>query len=468
MFGTTLRFTAGLALSMALLSAQTAAPPAAQQKKVKDQGEYEIYNEAIKDAANPAKEIQDLDTWSQKYPDSDYKDDRLYMYMQAYSKSTPPQPLKVIDYGSQLMSKDLNAVFPGTGGGLNILNVLFLVSWNVAALPAPTTDQLALGEKAGRQLLDFAPKYFTAENKPANLTPEKWAEARGDIEKRTKIALGAMAVAPGNQALAKNDCAAAESAYVKALSDYPESAAISYNLGRALKCEAAAVPDKAPEFNSRAIYAFIRAAVIDPSLGGTAEPKKITDYANSVYTGYHGSDEGLDQLKQQAKSSSVPPAGFKIATSTEVSQVKQKEFAEKFPQYALWMGIKGQLADANGQQYFEGQLKDADVSGQGGQRALKGMLLDGRPTCRSRELLVSVPDPSKPGSAAPGEILVKLDAPLTGKPAPGEIEWDGVPRAFTKEPFLLTMESDKSKITGLKVDACGPPTATKKSAPKKK
>src|ERR1044071_9239279 len=164
-FGATLRFSAGLALSMALLSAQTAATPAAQQKKVKDQGEYEIYNEAIKDAANPAKEIQDLDTWLQKYPDSDYKDDRLYMYMQAYSKVTPPQPHKVIDYGSQLMAKDLNAVFTGTGGGLNILNVLFLVSWNVAALPAPAQEQLALGEKAGRQLLDFAPKYFTAENK---------------------------------------------------------------------------------------------------------------------------------------------------------------------------------------------------------------------------------------------------------------------------------------------------------------
>jgi hypothetical protein len=420
-FGAILRFTAGLALSVALLSAQTAAQPAAQQKKVKDQGEYDIYNEAIKDANNPAKDLQDLDTWSQKYPDSDYKDDRLYMYMQAYSKSTPPQPEKVIEYGSKLISKDLNAAFPGTGGGLNILNVLFLLSWNVAALPTPTPEQLALGEKAARQLLDFAPKYFTPENKPANLTPEKWTEARTDIEKRTKTALGAMAVAPGNQALAKNDCATAESAYVKALSDYPDSAAISYNLGRALKCEAAAAPDKATDFNSRAIYAFTRAAVIDPSLGGTADPKKIADYANSVYTGYHGSDEGLDQLKQQARSSPLPPAGFKIPTSTEVASIKQKQFAEKFPQYALWMGIRGQLTDTNGQQYFEGQLKDADVSGQSGNRALKGMVLDGRPTCHSRELMVSIPDPSKPGSAAPGEILLKLDAPLTGKPATGEI-----------------------------------------------
>src|SRR5579863_350688 len=60
--------------------------PAAAAKKVKDQGEYDIFNEALKDAANPQKEVQDLDTWVQKYPESDYKWDRLYMYMQAYGK----------------------------------------------------------------------------------------------------------------------------------------------------------------------------------------------------------------------------------------------------------------------------------------------------------------------------------------------------------------------------------------------
>jgi hypothetical protein len=444
--------------------------PAAQQKKVKDQGEYEIYNEAIKDASNPSKEIQDLDAWTQKYPDSDYKDDRLYMYMQAYSKMTPPQSQKVIDYGQQLINKGLNTVFPGQGGGLNILNVLFLVSWNVASLPNPTPEQLALGEKAARQLLDFAPKYFVAENKPAGTTDQAWAAARADIEKRTKTALGAMAVAPGNAAMAKDDCAAAESAYAKALGDYPDNASISYNLGRALNCLARKQPDKATDFGPRAIYEFVRAAVVDPTLGGSADPKKISDYANSIYTTYHGSDEGLDQLKQQVKSSPLPPAGFSVETSAAVSNRKQKEFADKNPQLALWMGIKGQLADTNGQQYFEGQLKDADVAGQNGARALKGTIVEGKPACRSKELLISIPDPTRQGGTSRAEITLKLDVPLTGKPAPGEtIEFDGVPRAFTKDPFMLTMETDKSKITGLKVESCGAARpGTKKGTTKKK
>ena len=65
---------------------------------------------------------------------------------------------------------------------------------------------------------------------------------------------------------------------------------------------------------------------------------------------------------------------------------------------------------------------------------------------------------------------MKLDAALTGKPAPGEtIEFDAVPQAFSKEPFMLTMETDKSKITGLKVDPCaGAAPAHKKAVTRRK
>ncbi len=448
-------------------TAQPSGQAAAQTKKVKDQGEYEIYNEAIKDANNPQKEIQDLDTWTQKYPDSDYKDDRLYMYMLAYSKMNPPQPAKVLDYGKQLMDKGLDKVFPEKGGGLSKLNVLYQVAWNVAAMPNATPDQLEAGQKAAKELLDFAPKYFVAENKPESTSAAQWASARADIEKRAKTALGAIALVPGNQAMAKNpkDCAAAETAYTKALSDYPDLAAISYNLGTALACEARSQPDKATDLGPRAIYQFVRAAAVDPTLGGTTDPKKITDYAASAYNTYHGSTDGLDQLKEQAKASPLPPAGFSIETASAVAARKQKEFTQNHPQYALWMGIKAQLSDTNGQQYFDGQLKDADVHGESG-RALKGMVVSGKPACRSKELLVAISDPTKPGVTGDPEITLKLDAPLTGKPVPGEIEFDGIPRAFTREPFMLTMESGKDKITGLKTDPCAPARpAVRKRAP---
>jgi hypothetical protein len=345
------------------------------------------------------------------------------------------------------------------------------VAWNVATLPSPTQDQLALGEKAGKELLAFAPTYFVAATKPATTGDKEWADARADIEKRAKLALNTITLAPANTALAKNDCATAEAMYTKALGENPENASISYNLGRALSCLAKSNPDKSQEYATRAIYQFVRAAAVDPTLGGTVEAKKITDYATGVYKQYHGSEEGLDQLRQQAKASPTAPAGFTIESESAAAARKEKEFSSKYPQLALWMQIKRQLTDANGQQYFEGQLKDADVSGQSGARALKGTIVEARPSCRPKELLVAVPEPGQRAGSA--EITLKLDTALTGKPALGEVEFDGVPRTFVREPFMLTMDTEKAKIAGLKLEACSAaapskrPT-TKKGAPRKK
>src|SRR5215831_6059309 len=222
-----------LLLTCAYAQTPAAGQPAAKQKAVKDQGEFEIYNQAIKDAATPQKEIQDLDTWAQKYPESDFKDDRLYMYLDAYSKMQPPQPQKVIEYGQQLMAKDLNAAFPDAAGKLKMLNIFYQVAWNVATSPNATPEQLALGEKAARQLLEIAPQYFVAANKPAGTSDADWNKAKENIESRGKTALAAISLAPANQALARNDCATAVTLFTKALDQFPDNAAVSYNLGRA-------------------------------------------------------------------------------------------------------------------------------------------------------------------------------------------------------------------------------------------
>src|ERR1035437_2782913 len=144
---------------------QAAAAPTAQpQKKVKDQGEYDIYNNVLKDAGAQTwpKLLQDLDTWAQKYPESDYKDDRLYYYVQAYSGAN--QPGKELDIAGQLLAKDLKTVFPDAK---QILTVLYLTCVSIQQAPNPTAEQTATGEKAAHALLDFVPAYFVAANKPA-------------------------------------------------------------------------------------------------------------------------------------------------------------------------------------------------------------------------------------------------------------------------------------------------------------
>src|SRR5579883_100955 len=151
----------------------------AKKKAVKDQGEYDIFNEALKDqASNPQKEIQDLDTWTQKYPDSDYKYNRLYMYMQAYSRLNPPQPQKVVEYGQQLMGQDLKSIFDDKNGPLTILDILYKVATSVPALPNATQEQIDLARKAAQQLKEQANAYFIPTNKPEKTDEAAWTKAK--------------------------------------------------------------------------------------------------------------------------------------------------------------------------------------------------------------------------------------------------------------------------------------------------
>ena len=432
--------------------------PAQPEKKVKDMAEYEMFNQAIKDASDPAKEIPDLDTWAQKYPDSEYKDDRAYMYMQAYSKLKPPKPEKVLDFGGLLMSKDLKCIF--SKQPQNVVSILFLVSQSFVQLTTlPTADQVALAARAAGQLADYAKSYFIPANKPASTSDADWNQARAQVETVANATLLRVAAVPGNAAAANNDCPGAETAFAKALGDYPEapgSADVAYNLGRALICQQAAKPEKVPQ----ALYEIARSVGQDPNKGGL-DPQtraKIDAYLKTVYTQYHGSDEGLDQLKQQAAASPFPPQGFAIKTAAELGAEQQQQFAQSHPQLAMWKGIKDQLV-AQGDQYFEANLKNAAVP------KLRGTLVEGKPECRSKELLVAVPMPDQQGPPVP-EITLKLETPLTGKPEAGaEIEWEGVPSAFTATPFMLTMDTENAKISNLQVTPCA---AGKKTPPPKK
>ena len=444
------------------------APGAPPEKKYKDQGEYDIYNQTAKDVANPAAQLKDLETWTQKYPVTDYKDERLVYYFQAYQGTE--QPAKVLEVGSQLMARDLKNIYsdPKTGPA-QILNALYQLSVSLQKLPAPSAEQTAIGEKAARQLQEMIPSFFA--NKPAGVADAVWTKARTDSEQAAKGALMYplyLAAKPAADAMNRyaankdpkkdtSECVTAEAASKKALEQFPESAAVAYQLGRALRCQQAASPEKVPQ----ALYEFARAAALDPTLGGTMDPKTLNTYLDGAYNSFHGSLEGLDQLKTLAKASPLPPADLKIDSVTAIALKKQAELVQKNPQLALWMGIKANLADPNTPQYFETDLKDHDIP------PLKGTLLEGKPACRSKELLVTVPLPDQEGNPV-AEITLKLDAPLSGKPEVGAtIQWKGLPISFTKDPFMLTMEVEKAKLENLKTTPCGPPPAKKAGSKKK-
>ena len=172
------------------------------------------------------------------------------------------------------------------------------------------------------QLQEFVPTFFTAANKPAGATDAAWNEGRTTMEKVAKDTLMYIAAKPGADALNRytaskdmKECVTAEASYKKALEGFPENAQFAYQLGRALRCQQTAGPEKVPQ----ALYEFARASSLDPTLGGTMDPKALNNYLESAYNTYHGSLEGLDQLKASAKASPLPPADLKIKTATEIA-----------------------------------------------------------------------------------------------------------------------------------------------------
>lgn len=448
--------------AMAVTGTAQLANAQAPEKKVKDQGEYDIFNQTLKDASNPAQQIKDLDTWTQKYPESDYKDDRFLYYLQAYNGAN--MPAKVLEVGSALMARDLKSVFmkDPKAGPQQVLQVLYLMTANFAKMPTPTPEQVDQGTKAAQALKDYASEYFTAANKPAGTSDADWAKTKDQVSSLSNAVMMSMASRPGAEAMAKyrqdkstTNCTVGEAAYQKALASYPDSSAIAFGLGTAQICLYKVTPEKIYP----GLWHLARAVAIDPTLGGTSDPKPIEAYLNSTYTQYHGPDDaGLKALKDAAKASPNPPDGFKIQSQVEIATLKEEEFKKSNPQLALWMGIKKQLADAGGEQYFDSSLKSAAVP------PLKGVVVEAKPACRPKELVLALSDATHP------EVTLKLDAPLTGKPEMGtEVQFEAVPMSFVKDPFMVTMDGEKAKVEGLKMTPCaGGAPPMKKAVPKKK
>jgi hypothetical protein len=318
-------------------------------------------------------------------------------------------------------------------------------------MPNASPDQLALGQKSAQTLLESLDSL-----KPSTVTDDQWKQVKPQLEAVAKATVDWVLTKPAREATDKKDWAAAETAWAKLVQQYPDNGQYSYQLGSAI------VSEKNPDKYPLAIYEIARAL----ETGGipAANRQQVEAYLNKIYNAYHGpDDEDLKKLRQLSKASALPPADFKMKTSAEIAAEKEEEFKTKNPQLALWMSIRRQLTEANGEQYFESQMKGTGLP------KLKGTLVDAKPACRPKELVVGLSDATHP------EVTLKLDMPLTNKPELGtEIQFDqGAPSEFSKDPFNLTMEVDKEKIEGLKGEACAGPKAAPKGvkkgvAPKKK
>jgi hypothetical protein len=165
-----------------------AAPP--REKKFKKPGEYELASLAIEDVNNRhfAKALPELDAWTQKYTESDFKADRLYYYLLTYNGIE--QPAKVVDTAAQLLSSELENTLQDPR---QMILALYLTSLSIQKLPYPSHEQFTTAQTAARNLLEFVPTYFTNANRPPGTSQSDWSKAQTDLENTAKTTLTALA-----------------------------------------------------------------------------------------------------------------------------------------------------------------------------------------------------------------------------------------------------------------------------------
>lgn len=401
-----------------------------KQPQWKDHAEYELYVSITKEA-DPKKALALLEQWKQKYPDSQFVEERLRWTIETQRKLNSAA-------GMMAAAKEWLAVNPKSIQALYYINLL------TPSLNDTSAEALATSEAAAKSLLANLNEFFAPDKKPAGTSDADWQKARSDMAALAHRTLGWIN-------LSRKNYDEAEKHLVENLKLNPNDAEASAWLGTVI------VQAKKVDTYPQALFHFARAGCYEgPGALDPARRKQMYGYFEKAYTKYHGSNEGMAQVCDLARKQALPPADFTILSVAEIAELKEKELREKDPQLAFWVKLRDALKEPSGEQYFEQGMKDALVPPEN-ERPLRGKLVRHSPAKNPKELVLALSDDHTP------EVTIRLEEPLMGAAEPGTvIQFRGVPKQFTREPFMIVFEAEKDQIIGW------PSPAPKKAPPAKK
>jgi len=420
-------------LAVAVLGGLMALTPAIapaqekKEKKVKDQAEYDLFNGAATamKSGDWAKANQLLLQWKEKYAESDYKEDRQLMIVTSYQN---------LRQGDKMWeaTRDLLALNPKSLPGLFFMTTL------TTSLNNPAPERLEAGEKAARGLLDHMGEFFDPAKKPAATPEAQFQQEKLSMETTARRTLGWIA-------MTRKDNEKAEQEFSDLLKVNPKAGGqISYWLGTVMLAQ------KKPEKQVPALWHFARAAHYNEGEKLSPEgQKQLQGFLERNYVNYHGGKDGLQELVDGAVKNPFPPEGFAIESAVARAVREEEELKQKDPQKALWLGVKKELAGPNGPTYFESTLKGSALP------KLRGKVVSTNPAARPKEVVVALATDDSP------EVKLRLDAPFASKADPGtEIEFEGgVAAEFAADPFMLTLDQEKEKVSGWPAPARPAPKA---------
>ena len=389
----------------------------AQQKApaVKDQGEYDLTQAVTKAASDPVKQLDLLHQWEQKYPDSDFKGVRS---------------IQIAQTESQIAVK------------------------GVAASASPADVDAA--QKAAQDLVDNLSKYLSEQNKPANVTEDQWKGAQQTIAMQAHTVLGTIDM---NKKTPEGD-AAAEKEFKTLMGMNPNDGNSTYNLGSLILRERNVA--RMPE----GLYYIARAVQLTGQQALPAANKTAAEnYLKRAYSGYHGDDTGLDDVKKAALANPTMPSDFKIESVTDIQKKQEGDaaaFASAHPDIAFWRTVRTALTAPDGQTYFD-MVKGSQIPPEGQPFMMFNAKVISQPS--PKELLVNIDNLA-------GDATLRFEEPVKGMVDAGTaFKFRGVIDEFVKDPFMLTFKIDDPKMDtdGLPATLFAPAAKPRpRPAPKKK
>jgi hypothetical protein len=412
-------------LSLGLLAAQE------PKKDWKGQEEYNLFQNYQK--ADPKGKIEALDKWKAAFPASDFADEREEQYLIIYQQMNMNR--QAFDKAAEILKTRPNHFYS-----------LSAIERLVYTLPPPQTSaDLDTAERVSKYLLDNLDTVFAPANKPADVKDADWATYKPAMKNAAQATLAWVYVQ-------RKDHANAEIELTKYLHLDPTQASTSLTLGGELLAQHPE-PGLAGTFHPNKIplglYQFAHAATYDGqnSLPEAAR-KQALDYVTKTYTKYHGSNEGLEKLLVLAKNSPFPPEGFSIESTHDIA-VKQaaaeEDFIKAHPDLGLWQtAIKDPLTKDGGDAYFEMRVKDNLLpGGANGVAKFKGKIISMTPATKPKQIVLALEQPNVP------DVTLELSQALPGKMEAGEeLQFEGVAKSYTKQPFMVVFEVEPKQIDG--------------------
>ena len=399
---------------------QSGAAAGQSTKNWKDRAEYDLYVK-ITQTTDPKARLELLNTWQDKYPQTDYSTERNQFFMvtlNQLSATDPTQRQKLVDKCNEILKTDPQ----------NFTAMYFITLRGPSAGGAnPSSDLVSSVETAAHGVISGADTQFDPAKKPAAMTAEAFAKAKNS----------AIAVAHNSLAWAastKKDNATAESEYKASLQADPDQGSISAVYAKTLYDDKK-VPD--------ALFEYARAAeYTGPGPALTADQRtKLLDFFNTAYKNFHGSADGSQALLDQAKTSAIPPENLNITNQADIANKEADAMNQRMasdPAFKLWEAVKGSLTSATGDQFFSSNMKGTEVPGGAeGVKSFTGTVITVDPADAPTKVTLGVEDPTKPDTTL--SFSKPLPAAALEKVKVGEkLDFSGVAENYTKDPYMLT------------------------------